>query len=47
MLQKNYGNFETYTRYSGVDDEKQKKKVLKIFNGSYLSNLVVGGHGFI
>ena len=25
---------ETYTRYSGVADEKQKKKVLKIFYGS-------------
>ena len=31
------------TRHSGAVDEKQKKKG---FNGSFLSNLVEGGHGF-
>ena len=29
--------FETYTRYSGVDDEEQKKKVLGVFYGSLQS----------
>ena len=32
--------FETYTRYSGVKDEKQKKKVESVFNGCFLRNLV-------
>ena len=35
---------ETYTRYSGVDDEEQKKKVLGLFYVFF--NLVVGGHTF-
>ena len=31
------GSFETYTRYSGVDGEKQKKKkVVGIYKGSFL-----------
>ena len=34
-----YGSFKTYTRYSGVADEKQKKKVSGIFYGRFLSNL--------
>ena len=25
---------------------KRKKKILSIYNGSFLSSLVVGGHGF-
>ena len=31
---------ETYTRYSGVDDEEQKKKVFCVFNDCFLRNLV-------
>ena len=27
--------FETYTRYSGVDHEEQKNKVLGVFLGSF------------
>ena len=40
--------FETYTRYSGVVDEEQKKEknVLGAFNGNFSSNLVEGGHSF-
>ena len=38
--------FETYTRYSEVEDEEQKK-FLGIFNGSFLRNLVGGGHSFL
>ena len=37
--------FKTYTRYSGVDDDEQKK-VLGVFNGSFLSNLIEGSHRF-
>ena len=32
-----------YTKYSGVDDVEQKKKVLGVLNGSFFSNLVGGG----
>ena len=32
---------ETYSRYSWLDDEKQKK-VLGVFNGSFFSNVVRG-----
>ena len=39
--------FETYTRYFGVNDEEQEKKVLGVLNGSFLRNLVAGGHNFI
>ena len=38
-------NLETYTRYSGVADE-ELKKVLGVFNGSFLSKLV-GGIAFL
>ena len=34
---------KTYTRYSGVHDEKQKKKFL-VFKDSILRNLIWGGH---
>ena len=39
------GSCETYTRYSGVVDEDQKK-VLGASNGSFLSNLVKGAIAF-
>ena len=35
--------FETYTIYSGLDNEEQKK-ILSIFNCSFLRNLVGGGN---
>ena len=39
--------FETYTRYSGVVGEDPKKKILGVFNDSFLSNLVKGAITFI
>ena len=38
------GSFETYTRYHGLEDES--KKVLDVFNGIFLSNLVGDDHSF-
>ena len=39
--------FEPYTRYSGVDDEKKKKKLLGlVLKGSFLSNLDREGNSF-
>ena len=38
---KNIANTTDQARYSGLEDEKQKKSV---FNGGFLSNLVGGGH---
>ena len=36
-------NCETYTRYSWVADKEQKKNMLSVLNGSFLSSLVGGG----
>ena len=41
MTLKNIANTTDQARYSGLEDEKQKKSV---FNGGFLSNLVGGGH---
>ena len=38
--------FETYTIYSGINDEEQKKKVLGAFNGN-LGNIVEGAIVFV
>ena len=37
---------ETDTKYSRVEDEEHKKKILSVFNGSFFSSLVGGGHSF-
>ena len=37
--------FETYTRYSRVADEDQKK-FLGVYSASFQSNLVAGGNNF-
>ena len=39
--------FKSYTRYSWVADEEQKKKVLGVFYGSFLVVLLKGAMDFL
>lgn len=38
-----WSQFQTYSSYYEIDEEEQKK-VLGLFNGSFLRNPIVGGH---
>ena len=40
------GSFETYNRYSVVNDEEQKKKILGVLIDSFSSNLVGESQNF-
>ena len=40
-------NCETYTRYSWVADKEQKKNMLSVLNGSFLSSLVGEGNSLL